>query len=642
MSALPDTAVAGAPLRESFVPATPPQEGTVRVPWRRLLLGLVLLLSAFLNFFQLDQQGWSNSYYASAVRSMLQSWHNFFFVSFDPGGFVTIDKPPLGFWIETASAKLFGFNGISVSAPQALAGVISVLVLYHLVARAFGFPAGLIAALALAVTPVSVVGARTNNIDNQLVLVVLLTAWAVIKATETGRLRWLLLTAVLLGLGFNVKTMQAYLVLPACAFVYAVAAPNHWKTRLAHLALATVVLLVVSFSWIVAVDLTPASARPYVGSSCTNSELNLALGYNGLGRLTGGVFTTCAASEAAQTNGSTTGAQSGSTTAGTPTGGPAAARRGGGGPGGFGENGTKGPFRLFDTQLGGQIGWLLPLALIGLIVAIIQTSRREVFDRRRFRLSLDRRQQSLVLWGTWLLTQAAFFSVAGFFHPYYMVMLAPAVAALSGIGMVVLWQDYRQAKWRGWLLPLVLLAVAAVQGYVLNPYPDWSRWLTPLVGGLSVVAAVLLVVARLRLRRALGVAFGAAVLGMAALLAAPTTWAAYTAQHSTGGALAQAGPQAQGGFGGFGGGRGRGTSGRGFGAAGEPGGPLAGNGNGFGGNSGGAGAAGRGPGTGTPNVGGGRGDVGAQVNQQLLSYLEKHQGTTKFLVAVSNSMAADP
>jgi 4-amino-4-deoxy-L-arabinose transferase-like glycosyltransferase len=610
---------------------------------------------------------------------MLQSWHNFFFVSYDPGGFVTIDKPPLGFWVQAGVAKLFGYSGIAMIAPQAVAGVLCVALLYYLVARSFGFSAGILAALALAVTPISVVGGRSNNIDMQLVLMVLLAAWAVIKATETGRLRWLLLTAVLLGLGFNIKTMQAYLVLPACALLYAVAAPNHWKTRLAHLGLATVVLLVVSFSWITAVDLTPASQRPYVGSSCTNSELNLALGYNGLGRLTGGIFTTCAASEAAQNDTSTqnTGTQ---TTGGNP-GAPTAGPRGGGGPGGFGENGAKGPFRLFNESLGGQIAWLLPLALIGLIVGLMQTARREVLDRRRIRLALDPRQQSLVFWGAWLLVQAAFFSVAGFFHSYYMVMLAPAVAALSGIGATVLWQTYRRGGWRLWLLPLSLVGVAAVQAYLLEPYPDWSRWLTPLVVSLAVVAAVLLLVARLGMRRARQVrpaivlAFGAAVVGLLSLFIAPSVWAAYTAQHGTGGGLGQAGPRAQGGFGGFGrgfdgGNRGGSRGGNGFGFGAPRGGSAGGNGNagsgsaggsgsggsggnGFGtGNNGGSGFSSGGSGFGGPGASGtpgsaqgasrGRGDFGEQVNQQLLGYLEQHQGTTKFLLAVTNSMAADP
>lgn len=628
MSALHDDMAQGMQAAELSEVSHAPKR-TIVLPWQRLLLGVIAALAAVLDFYQLDQLGYGNSYYAAAVRSMLQSWHNFFFVSFDPGGFVTIDKPPLGFWVETASAKLLGYNGVSLLLPQAVAGVLSVLVLYHLVARAFGAPAGLIAGLALAVTPISVVGNRSNNIDSMLVLVVLLAAWAMLKAAEAGSLRWLLLGAVLLGLGFNVKTMQAYLVLPAFAALYALAAATHWRVRLAHLALALLVLLGVSFSWIAAVDLTPAGARPYVGSSCTNSELNLALGYNGLSRLTGGLFTTCAASETSQQ--STT--QTGSTGASQPAGGPGGP--GGGGPGGFGENGTKGPFRLFNEQLGGQIGWLLPLALIGLVVAALQLGRHALVDRRRLRLSLDRRGQSLILWGIWLLAQAAFFSVAGFFHAYYLVMMAPAIAALSGIGVTALWREYRRSDGRGWLLPAALLAVAAVQVYLLSPYPDWNRWLTPLIVAGALIAAVVLARGRLGGRLPLLAPLGAAAVGVGALLAAPAVWAGYTVQHGAGGGLGQAGPQSSGRFG-LSGGRGFGRAG------GGDGGPFGGGaGNGFSGSdlralpglNG-----GRGGGNGSPR----RGDFGQQVNPRLLAYLEQHQGTTKFLLAVTNSMAADP
>src|SRR2546423_13871626 len=260
-------------------------------PWHRPALGAVLALTALLNFWQLDRLGYANTYYATAVKSMLQSWHNFVFVSFDPGGFVSIDKPPLGFWIETASARLFGFSGLSLLLPEVLAGVLSVAVLYRLVARIWGRGAGLLAALFLAVTPVSVVTARNNTIDSLLVLTVLLAAWAVARAVETGQLRWLLLCAVLVGLGFNIKMLEAYLVVPAFGLVYLVGARASWRKRLGQLALATVVLLGVSLSWATAVDLTPASARPYVGSSGTNAELSLALGYNGLSRLLGGAGT---------------------------------------------------------------------------------------------------------------------------------------------------------------------------------------------------------------------------------------------------------------------------------------------------------------------------------------------------------------
>src|ERR1700687_5025275 len=256
-------------------------------PWQRLALGGVMLISLFMNFYQLGQNGFGNLYYAAGVRSMLDSWHNFFFVSFDPGGFVTLDKPPLGFWLQVLSAKIFGFTPFSVYLPQALAGVLSVALLYHLVRRHFGAVAGLLAALALALSPISVVTNRNNTIDSTLALVLLLGAWAVLRAAETGRLRWLLLCAVTVGIGFNIKMLEAYLVVPAYGLLYLLAAPRSIWKRIAHLAIAGALLLVISLSWMIVVDLVPASQRPYVGSTQNNSELSLALGYNGIQRLVG-------------------------------------------------------------------------------------------------------------------------------------------------------------------------------------------------------------------------------------------------------------------------------------------------------------------------------------------------------------------
>ncbi|MEJ7816902.1 MAG: glycosyltransferase family 39 protein, partial [Rubrobacter sp.] len=253
-------------------------------PWHRLALAAILLLSAFLNLFRLTNEGYGIIYYAAAIKDMLASWHNFFFVSFD-AGFVSVDKPPLGLWIQAASAYLLGFSGLSVLLPQALAGILCVALLYLLVHRAFGPVAALVAALTLAVTPISVATSRNNTMDMLLVLTVLLAAWAFIHAAESGRLRWLLVGAVVVGLGFNIKMLEAYLVLPAFYLLYMVAAPVSWRRRIVHLGVATVVLLVVSLSWAVVVDLTPATQRPYVGSTSDDTVTDLILGYNGLDRL---------------------------------------------------------------------------------------------------------------------------------------------------------------------------------------------------------------------------------------------------------------------------------------------------------------------------------------------------------------------
>jgi 4-amino-4-deoxy-L-arabinose transferase-like glycosyltransferase len=312
---------------------------------------------------------------------MLDSWHNFFYVSYD-AGFVSVDKPPVGFWIQVASASLFGFHGWSILLPQALAGVLSVALLYHLVNRSFGAVAGLLAALALALTPISVATSRHNNLEGLLVLTVLLAAWAFILAVETGRLSWLLVGALVVGVGFDIKMLEAFLVLPALYLLYLVAAPVGWRRRMTHLGLATVVIVAASLPWVAAVDLTPADQRPYVGSSSFNTVTDLIVGWNGVERVVGN-------------------------------------DKGVGAPG---------PLRFLNPELAGQIGWLLPLAIVGLAVASGEGWRG------RPRLPIGRRDQALVLWGTWLISGVAFFSVAGDWDPYYLAMLAPALAVLVGVG----------------------------------------------------------------------------------------------------------------------------------------------------------------------------------------------------------------
>jgi 4-amino-4-deoxy-L-arabinose transferase-like glycosyltransferase len=496
-----------------------------------------------MDFYRLGQNGF-DSYYPPAVRSMMDNWHNFFFAAYDPGGFTSLDKPPVGFWFQVLSAKIFGFNAVSVLLPQALAGVLSVLLLYFLVRRHFGVVAGLLSALALAISPVSVVTNRNVTIDSTLTLFLLLGAWAVIRAAETGRLRWLLLCALMVGIGFNIKMLEAYLVVPAFGLLYLLAAPTSVRKRVLHLALALLVLLVVSFSWVIAVDLTPATLRPYVGNTQNDSELSLALGYNGLQRLTGllggrpGV-------------GNTPGTHQGNLTFSTgqiPIGGKGGpARSSNGSPTGrlvAGGPGTASPLRLFAEQpLAGQTGWLLPLALLGLVALAWQ---------RRPRPREDRRVQSLILWWMWLLTMGIFFSVAGFIHEYYLTVMAPAIAALCGIGLVVMWRDYRGGGWRGWLLPAALLLTAAEQIVLLASYPTWGQWMILLLTIPCLLAAGVLISARIASRRtgkakAVRLLLPALVVGLVALVFAPTVWVAIPILQGTESDLPLAGPAQQGG-----------------------------------------------------------------------------------------------
>ena len=325
----------------------------------------------------------------------------------------------------------------------------------------------------------------------------LVAAWAFILAAESGRLRWLVVGGLLIGLGFNIKMLEAFVVLPAFYLLYLVAAPVGWRRRMIHLGLATVVIVAASLPWVVAVDLTPAEQRPYVGSSSFNTVTDLTVGWNGVGRIVGsdeGV-------------------------------------------------GDPGPLRLLNPQLGSQIGWLLALAIVGLAAASWQS-----WQGRPSLPPQPPTSQALVLWGTWLITLVMFFSVAGDWDPHYLAMLAPAVGALVGVGVVTLWEEYRRPGWRGWLLPLTLLATASLQIHILAHYPDWSHWLAPAIVILNLGAAVGLVVARLKPRlkgSGLPLALVAIRVGVFSLLLAPSIWAASTVWYGAETRSPTAGPQAK-------------------------------------------------------------------------------------------------
>ncbi len=464
--------------------------------WQKLALMVLLLISIFVHFYRLGQNGFGNLFYAAGVRSMADNLHNFFFVSYDPGGFVSVDKPPLGFWLQALSVKLFGFTPFSIFFPQALAGVLSVLVLFYLVRRHFGVTAGLLAALALALSPLSVATDRNNTIDSTLALTLLLGTWAVLLAAETGKWRWLLLSAVLVGIGFNIKMAEAYLVVPAFGLLYLLAAPRSLWIRLTQLSLALLLLLTISLSWATVVDLIPASQRPYVGSSQNNSEISLAFGYNGLDRVLGNLGfnrgthdTSSATRQTSVTPPDQNTSPDKAAPSASETHNPASSEQHSHGGWGLFGTGAPGPLRLLNEPLGGQIAWLLPMALLGILALAWQ---------RRPRFRDDRQQQALLLWGVWLLTTVVFFSsIPGFFHQYYMVTFVPAICALFGIGLVVMWHDYQRPGWRGWLLPLALLLTACEQVHIIHSNPAWGAWLIPLIAIPCALAALTLSVARL-------------------------------------------------------------------------------------------------------------------------------------------------
>jgi 4-amino-4-deoxy-L-arabinose transferase-like glycosyltransferase len=530
--------------------------------WRWFALASIVALAVALRFSNLDALGYSNHYYTAGVESMLQSWRNFFFVAAEPGGAVSIDKPPLGLWLQAISAAIFGVNGFGVLLPQLLAGVLSVVVVYHLVRRSYGTPAGLLAALALAVTPVSVAVDRNNTIDSTLILALLLAAWAFIKATETPRLRFLLLGAVLVGLAFNIKMLAAFLPLPAFYALYFLGAREKLWRKIGKLTLATVVLLAVSLSWAVIVELTPADQRPYVGSSTNNSVIELMVDYNGLERLTGtggpggapdgggafgGAFdgnmrgmppgappgqppndgTRPQRSDGGpqpqgQNNGFSNDGQgqsaNGFPQGGPPQGGPPQGPGGsGGGGGGAFNTGQPGPFRLLTGALSNELSWLLPLGLFSIALLVF-------LNRLRWPIGLE--HQAAVLWGGWLLIGMVFFSIAGFFHSYYLSILAPPLAALVGIGAAALWKISRTHRW----LAIALLLIASsttlcLQVVTSRNYTNTTWWLVIAGSVFAIGVTLLLIVANQR--RSLIFALGFITI-IVALLITPSVWSELT------------------------------------------------------------------------------------------------------------------
>jgi len=476
----------------------------------RWALAALLTSTAVLYLWNLSASGWANQFYAAAAQAGSKSWKAFLFGSLDQSNFITVDKPPASLWLMDLSMRIFGTNSWSLLVPQALEGVAAVALLYAAVRRVSTPTAGLLAGAALATTPVAALMFRFDNPDALLVLLMTAAAYATVRAVEKAGVKWLMLAGALIGFAFLTKMLQGLLVVPGLGIAYLVAAPTTLRRRLLHLLAAGGALIVAAGWWVALVELWPSGSRPYVGGSNHDSILELTFGYNGLGRLDG-----------SSNNGNV-----------------------GGGGGGF-SSGQIGLTRLFGSEMGTQISWLLPAALVALVALGWLTWRRPRVDGLR---------ASLIVWGGWVLVTGVVLSYAsGIIHPYYTVALAPGIAALVGLGVVELWRA--RARW-----PLAVLLVAATWWtFELLGRSDWSPWLrwVVLLGGVLAVATVLAV------RSAVLVAGAAAV----ALLAGPTAYAVQTAGTAHSGALPTAGPASSGGFGGRGPGGGAGG-----GAGGGPGG----------------------------------------------------------------------
>jgi 4-amino-4-deoxy-L-arabinose transferase-like glycosyltransferase len=588
--------------------------GPARDPrWARPALLALLAVTALLYLWGLGRNGYANDFYAAAVQAGTKSWKAFFFGSFDSASFITVDKTPASLWVMELSGRIFGFSSWSMLVPQALEGVAAVALLYAAVRRWFGPAAGLIAGAVLALTPAAALMFRFNNPDALLVLLMTAAGYAVQRAIERDRTRWLVLAGTLIGFAFLAKMMQAFLVVPGFALAYLWAGPARLRRRVWQLLAALGGLIAGAGWWVLIAQLTPAADRPYFGGSTNNNILQLALGYNGLGRLDG-------------TETGSIGFNSSSV--------------GGGGGGGGGFGGATGLFRLFGSEFGGQVSWLIPAALLSLI-ALLWVSRRAARTSRVRAFAL--------LWGGWLVVTALVFSyMQGIIHPYYMVALAPAIGALVGVGAAALLPSagHRPAARPmaaepgqavtvrpGQALSVAGRAVAAagvagtaVWAYeLLNRTPSWLPWLrmTVLIAGLLGAAAVFAVpallarTARPRLApdgpggpgqlaaRVQVLAYAPLALALIAGLGGPLAYSLDTANTTHTGAIPSAGPQVAGGFG------------RPGGSAGGPGGSFAGpggsagrSGTGFGTGAG----AGTGTGTGTGAPSGGTGGTAAGAN----------------------------
>ncbi|MGW0565887.1 ArnT family glycosyltransferase [Streptomyces tauricus] len=508
----------GVPAEPTAEPAAPedgsPKQPFVRRLWRGrpednrwvrpAFLGALLLIGA-LYTWNLTASGYANSFYSAAAQAGSQSWKAFFFGSLDSANAITVDKPPASLWPMALSVRLFGLNSFAILFPQVLMAVATAGVLYGAVRRRFTPAAGFITMAVFALTPVAALMFRFNNPDAALALLMAVTVYCVLRAMEKAETKWLVWAGAAVGLAFLVKTLQAFLILPPLAILYAVLAPTTVRRRIGQVLLSGLAMIVAGGWWVALVELWPASSRPYIGGSQNNSFLELTFGYNGLGRI----------------NGEETGSVGG-----------------GGGGGGWGETGWD---RMFSSSIGGQISWLIPAALIVLAAGIALTWKARRTDTAR---------AAFLAWGgSLLITMVVFSFMQGIFHEYYTVALAPYVAAVVGMGASVLWEE----RGRMWI-SLTMAAgstATAVWGYVLlnrsSDYLPWLKWLV-LVGGL-VAALGLIFIARLGRRLSLAVVG----LSFVAALAGPTAYTLTTLNEGHSGSIVTAGPSVSGGRGGPGG-----------------------------------------------------------------------------------------
>jgi 4-amino-4-deoxy-L-arabinose transferase-like glycosyltransferase len=456
-------------------------------PWARPAL-LAIAASACLTYAWGMNGAALEVFYGAAARSMSMSWHDFFFGAFDPAGTISVDKLPGALWPQALSLRVFGFHTWAIVLPQVVEGVLTILVLYRTVRRLAGPTAGIVAAAVVATSPVTVALNRGNVADSLLILLILLAADATSAALTSGRLRTLLLAGVWVGLAFQAKMTVAWLVLPALAGAYLLAAPPRLRVRFGHLALAGVVTAVVSLSWMTVVSLVPAHDRPYVDGTQNDSVFSQTFDYNGIARLRHGSDVFAGAGHPAAFLVRISQASAGPIHSIAPS-----------------------WHRLLSGPFGRDDGWLLPAVLIAAL-AVLVISRRA--SRR------DPLRAAVVLWGLWLIVLGAFFSAGGYPNSYYVATLAPAIGALCGTGVEVAWRRRELASTRAYLAG-ALLASAGYGIYLLGGGSDVPGWLIPVAICTALVGAATLGTAKRREGAVTGLTSNVVALVLACALMLP-------------------------------------------------------------------------------------------------------------------------
>lgn len=511
-----------------------------------ILLACISILSFFFNFYNISSYGYGNEYYAAAIYSMTQNFKNFFFVAFDPSGMVSIDKPPIGFWIQAISVLLFGYNGFAMLLPQAIGGTASCIMIYILISKYFGKKAGLLSAFVLSFTPALVAASRNNTVDTQLIFVLLLATWFLFKSIEERKFKFLLISGFLIGIGFNIKMLQAYMILPSFAIVYLIFAKYTFSKKLFQGLITCILMICVSLSWALIVDIYPADSRPYVDSSQTNSEIELIFGHNGMERLSGSssssilknsnIFKDTSPNINSKTdmkkdspNPNNSEKKSMSSKTNNPydklknkDSSKQNSTNNGAKNNSGGRDSISDPsiLRLWSDELYGQISWLIIFCIFSIIIMIKKFNKDD----------LNMKNVSWCFWSIWLITMLIFFSFAGYFHRYYLCMISPAIAALFGIGLIEMIKYFNlKGRFKKYILPLSFILTLIVQCLYINRYENLKTWMIPLIVISCLISLILMF--SFKFKRNIILSYISCIFLLISLCTAPFYWSLTTLKY---------------------------------------------------------------------------------------------------------------